>query len=52
LFVREVAVPQVVADGELMLAHFRQHRSNRVPKGVPAHALDSDPFECRLYFLL
>ena len=33
----KVAVPQVVADRELMFAHLRQHGSNRVPKGVPAH---------------
>jgi hypothetical protein len=31
----EVAVPQVVADRELMFAHLRQHGSNRVPKSVP-----------------
>jgi len=39
----KVAVPQVVADGELMFAHLRQHGSNRVSKRVPAHTLDSDP---------
>src|SRR5450432_3837453 len=48
----KVAVPQVVADRELMFAHLRQHASNRMPKGVPAHTSNSDPSECRLYFLL
>jgi hypothetical protein len=37
----KVAVPQVVADCELMLAHLRQHGSHRVPKSVPAHACDA-----------
>src|SRR3982750_3747381 len=48
----KVAVPQVVADCELMLAHLCQHGSNRVAKGVPAHTPDSDPSECGLNFLL
>src|ERR1700722_5572958 len=48
----KVAVPQVVADCELMFARVRQHGSNRVPKGVPAHPSDSDPSECGLDFLL
>ena len=48
----EVAVPQVVADRELMFAHLRQHGSNRVSKSVPAHARDSDSSERRLNLLL
>src|SRR5579864_4808882 len=48
----KVAVPQVVADRELMFAHFRQHGSNRVSKRVPAHTRDSDTSERRLNFLL
>src|ERR1700723_2953680 len=48
----KVAVPQVVADRELMFAHLREHCSNRVPKGVPADTRDSDPSECRLNLLL
>jgi hypothetical protein len=32
-------VLQVVADRELMFAHFRQHGSNRVPKSVPAYTV-------------
>ena len=48
----EVAVPQVVADRELMFAHLRQHGSNRVPKRVPAHTRDSDSSERRLNLLL
>src|SRR5579864_5745135 len=48
----KVAVPQVVADRELMFAHLRQHGSNRVPKRVPAHTRDSDTSERRLNFLL
>src|SRR5580700_11182647 len=45
----KVAVPQVVADCELMFAHLRQHGSNRMSERVPAHTRDSDPSECRLY---
>ena len=43
IFVRDmkVAVPQVVADRELMFAHLRQHGSNRVLKSVPAYTRDS-----------
>ena len=54
IFVRDVeaAVPQVVADRELMFAHLPQHGSNRVPKSVPAHTRDSNSSECRLNFLL
>src|SRR5581483_2728928 len=48
----KVAVPQVVADRELMFAHLRQHSSNRVPKSVPAHACDADLLERRLDLLL
>jgi hypothetical protein len=47
----KVAVPQVVADCELMFAHLRQHGSNRMSERVPAHTRDSDPSECRLYSL-
>ncbi len=47
----KVAVPQVVADCELVFAHLRQHGSNRVPKSVPAHACDADPLERRLDLL-
>src|SRR6267154_5521570 len=48
----KVAVPQVVADCELMFAHLRQHASYRVPKRVPAHTCDTDSTECRLNLLL
>src|SRR6267154_2202970 len=48
----KVAVPQIVADRELMFAHLRQHGSNRVPKSVPAHTRDSDSSECRLNLFL
>ena len=48
----KVAVPQVVADRELMFAHLRQHASNRVPKRVPADTRDTDSSECRLNLLL
>src|SRR3984885_3839966 len=48
----KVAVPQVVADCELMFAHLREHRSDGMSKRVPAHTRDSDPSEGRLYFLL
>ena len=32
------ALTQVVADCELMFSHLCQHRPDRVPKRVPAHA--------------
>ena len=50
VFVRDmkVAVPQVVADGELTFAHLRQPGSHRMPKSVPAHAHNADLFERRL----
>jgi len=38
----EIAVTQVVADRELMFSHLCQHRPNRVPKRVPAHADDAN----------
>jgi catechol 2,3-dioxygenase-like lactoylglutathione lyase family enzyme len=50
--VTKVAVPQVVADCELMFAHLRQHGSARGSKRVPAYTRDSDPSECRLNLLL
>src|SRR5438876_283055 len=47
----EIAVTQVVADRELMFSHTCQHRPNRVPKGVPAHAKDADARKSRLDLL-
>ena len=47
MFVRhaEIRVTQVVADRQLLLAQFRQHRSCRMAERVPAHPGDSDSFE-------
>ena len=38
----EIAVPQVVADRELMFSHLCQHGPNGVPKRMPAHADDAN----------
>jgi hypothetical protein len=35
-------VTQIVADGELVLFHVREQGSNRMSKGVPAYAADSN----------
>src|SRR5258708_28620957 len=48
----EIAVTQVVADRELMFSHLCQHRPNRVPKRVPAHADDANLRKRRLDLLL
>jgi hypothetical protein len=37
----KVAVPQVIADRQLMFAHLCQDGSNRVPTGVPARTRGS-----------
>ena len=54
VFVRDmkVAVPQVVADGELMFAHLRQHGSDRMSKRVPAYPEYANGLERRLDFFL
>jgi hypothetical protein len=43
----EIRVTQVVADRQLMLAQFGQHRSCSMSERVPAHAGDSNFLECR-----
>jgi len=47
----QIAVTQVVADRELMFSHLCQHRPNRVPKSVPAHADDANLRKRRLDLL-
>jgi hypothetical protein len=44
----QIAVAQIVADGELVFAHPGQHASDRVPKGMPAHSVDAKLGECGL----
>ena len=48
----QIAVTQVIADRELMFSHLCQHRPDRVPKRVPAHADDADFRKSRLNLLL
>jgi hypothetical protein len=44
----QIRVPQVVADRELVLAHFGEHGSNRVSEGMPANTGNSQPSKSRL----
>jgi hypothetical protein len=39
----QIRVPQVVADRELVLAHFGEHGSNRVSEGMPNPIIMSSP---------
>ena len=48
----KIAVPQVVADGQLMLAHLGQHGSDRMTKRVPTDSDDANGLERRLDFPL
>ena len=38
----QIAVPQVVADGELMFSHLGQHRTDGVSESMPTHTYDAD----------
>jgi hypothetical protein len=44
----QIAVAQIVADGELVFAHLGQHASDRVSKSMPANSVDAKLGECGL----
>jgi hypothetical protein len=41
----KIAVPQIVADGQLMLSHFGQHGSDSMTKRVPTDSDDANGLE-------
>jgi hypothetical protein len=48
----QIRVPQVVTNRELVLAHFGEHGSNRMPEGMPSNPRYPQPPKCGLNFSL